>query len=70
MAPATSAEARHRVQARVVPVGLDEGHEGVADLSEVRGGLARISAPMTLRDSNASWSSPALRGTLARARET
>ena len=60
-------EARHRVQARVVPVGLDEGHEGVADLSEVRGGLARERAHDLARLQR-ELVLAALRGTLAETR--
>ena len=34
-------QARHRVQDRVVPVGFDEGDEGIADFGEIGRGLAR-----------------------------
>ena len=34
-------QARDRIQHRMVPVGLDEGDEGVADFGEIRRGLAR-----------------------------
>ena len=34
-------QARHRLERGVVPIGFHEGHEGVADLGEIRRGLAR-----------------------------